>query len=187
MFETSTTLKARGPHLLCGSLNLLVLVPPASPKLFLDSSSPCSTLPALHPSLHSPLTRQLSTSSENSTPLGPGSQSICSTPVRVRSSARLGFHPLRDKRVQNVFICPPAAANQTPARRELLRHQQHRHPHVCRRHHPGGEAAVQRDPHAQVRTRTRFRFSPRGPNPDLNLFLFSCQLEISGYFLSANQ
>ncbi|CAL9699546.1 unnamed protein product [Knipowitschia caucasica] len=50
-----------------------------SPKLFMDSTSPCSTL-ALHSSLHSPLTRQLSTSSENSTPLGPGAQSIISTP-----------------------------------------------------------------------------------------------------------
>ncbi|KAI9537433.1 hypothetical protein NQZ68_025289 [Dissostichus eleginoides] len=46
-----------------------------SPKLFLDSSSPCPTLATMHSSLHSPLTRQLSTSSENSTPLGPGVQS----------------------------------------------------------------------------------------------------------------
>ncbi|XP_071317999.1 KAT8 regulatory NSL complex subunit 1 isoform X8 [Trachinotus anak] len=51
-----------------------------SPKLFLESSSPCPTLANMHPSLHSPLTRQLSTSSENSTPLGPGSQSVPSTP-----------------------------------------------------------------------------------------------------------
>ncbi|KAG8008831.1 KAT8 regulatory NSL complex subunit 1 [Nibea albiflora] len=50
-----------------------------SPKLFLDSSSTCPTLANMHSSLHSPLTRQLSTSSENSTPLGPGSQSIPST------------------------------------------------------------------------------------------------------------
>ncbi|XP_028423605.1 KAT8 regulatory NSL complex subunit 1 isoform X2 [Perca flavescens] len=41
-----------------------------SPKLFLDTSSPCPTLANMHSSLHSPLTRQLSTSSENSTPLG---------------------------------------------------------------------------------------------------------------------
>ncbi|KAF7665101.1 hypothetical protein LDENG_00155350 [Lucifuga dentata] len=52
----------------------------SSPKLFLDSGSPCSTLPNLHSSFHNPLTRQLSTSSENSTPLGPGSQSVPSTP-----------------------------------------------------------------------------------------------------------
>lgn len=68
--------------LICGSLILLVLGPAASPKLFVDSSSPCTTLPNVHPALHSPLTRQLSTSSENSTPLGPGS--ISSTPVSVR-------------------------------------------------------------------------------------------------------
>ncbi|XP_073345344.1 KAT8 regulatory NSL complex subunit 1 isoform X1 [Pagrus major] len=52
----------------------------SSPKLFLDSSSPCTTLANMHSSLHSPLTRQLSTSSENSTPLGPSSQSVPSTP-----------------------------------------------------------------------------------------------------------
>ncbi|KAM9336136.1 KAT8 regulatory NSL complex subunit 1-like isoform 3-T3 [Symphorus nematophorus] len=52
----------------------------SSPKLFLDSSSPCQTLANMHSSLHSPLTRQLSTSSENSTPLGPSSQSVPSTP-----------------------------------------------------------------------------------------------------------
>ncbi|XP_029312904.1 KAT8 regulatory NSL complex subunit 1-like isoform X2 [Cottoperca gobio] len=52
-----------------------------SPKLFLDSSSPCPTLANMHPSLHSPLTRQLSTSSENSTPLG---QSVQSTPQPIK-------------------------------------------------------------------------------------------------------
>ncbi|XP_031698679.1 KAT8 regulatory NSL complex subunit 1-like isoform X2 [Anarrhichthys ocellatus] len=52
-----------------------------SPKLFMDSSSPCPTLANMHPSLHSPLTRQLSTSSENSTPLG---QSIQSTPQPIK-------------------------------------------------------------------------------------------------------
>ncbi|XP_027885456.1 KAT8 regulatory NSL complex subunit 1 isoform X3 [Xiphophorus couchianus] len=51
-----------------------------SPKLFLDTSSPCTTLANMHPSLHSPLTRQLSTSSDTSTQLGAGSQSIPSTP-----------------------------------------------------------------------------------------------------------
>ncbi|XP_040923421.1 KAT8 regulatory NSL complex subunit 1 isoform X2 [Toxotes jaculatrix] len=55
-----------------------------SPKLFLDSSSPCPTLPNMHSSLHSPLTRQLSTSSENSTPLGPSSQSVPSTPQPIK-------------------------------------------------------------------------------------------------------
>ncbi|XP_068162246.1 KAT8 regulatory NSL complex subunit 1-like isoform X2 [Antennarius striatus] len=56
----------------------------SSPKLFLDSSSPCPTLANMHPSLHSPLTRQLSTSSENSTPLGLSSQSVPSTPQPIK-------------------------------------------------------------------------------------------------------
>ncbi|XP_070707632.1 KAT8 regulatory NSL complex subunit 1 isoform X2 [Pempheris klunzingeri] len=56
----------------------------SSPKLFLDSSSPCPTLANMHSSLHSPLTRQLSTSSENSTPLGPSSQSVLSTPQPIK-------------------------------------------------------------------------------------------------------
>lgn len=56
----------------------------SSPKLFLDSSSPCTTLANMHSSLHSPLTRQLSTSSENSAPLGPSSQSIPSTPQPIK-------------------------------------------------------------------------------------------------------
>lgn len=56
----------------------------SSPKLFLDSSSPCPTLANMHSSLHSPLTRQLSTSSENSTPLGPGSQSVTNTPQPIK-------------------------------------------------------------------------------------------------------
>ncbi|KAM9336135.1 KAT8 regulatory NSL complex subunit 1-like isoform 2-T2 [Symphorus nematophorus] len=56
----------------------------SSPKLFLDSSSPCQTLANMHSSLHSPLTRQLSTSSENSTPLGPSSQSVPSTPQPIK-------------------------------------------------------------------------------------------------------
>ncbi|XP_027145075.1 KAT8 regulatory NSL complex subunit 1 isoform X4 [Larimichthys crocea] len=61
-----------------------------SPKLFLDSSSPCPTLANMHSSLHSPLTRQLSTSSENSTPLGPGSQSIPSTSQQQPIKRRRG-------------------------------------------------------------------------------------------------
>lgn len=56
--------------------------PAASPKIFLDSSTPCPTLTNMHSALHSPLPRQLSTSSENAMPLGAGSQSISSTPVR---------------------------------------------------------------------------------------------------------
>ncbi|XP_038591922.1 KAT8 regulatory NSL complex subunit 1 isoform X2 [Micropterus salmoides] len=55
-----------------------------SPKLFMDSSSPCPSLANIHSSLHSPLTRQLSTSSENSTPLGASSQSILSTPQPIK-------------------------------------------------------------------------------------------------------
>ncbi|XP_026170786.1 KAT8 regulatory NSL complex subunit 1 isoform X1 [Mastacembelus armatus] len=51
-----------------------------SPKLLLDSSSPCPPLANMHSTIHSPLTRQLSTSSENSTPLAPSSQSVPSTP-----------------------------------------------------------------------------------------------------------
>ncbi|KAK2820091.1 hypothetical protein Q5P01_023050 [Channa striata] len=55
-----------------------------SPKLFLESSSPCQTLANVHSSIHSPLTRQLSTSSENSTPLGLSSQSVPSTPQPIK-------------------------------------------------------------------------------------------------------
>ncbi|XP_034563412.1 KAT8 regulatory NSL complex subunit 1-like isoform X3 [Notolabrus celidotus] len=55
-----------------------------SPKLFLESSSPCPSLPNMHSSLHSPLTRQLSTSSENSTPLGIGGQSVPNTPQPIK-------------------------------------------------------------------------------------------------------
>ncbi|XP_056152903.1 KAT8 regulatory NSL complex subunit 1 [Lampris incognitus] len=55
-----------------------------SPKLFLDSGSPCSTMANMHSSIHSPLTRQLSTSSENSTPLGPNSQSVPNTPQPIK-------------------------------------------------------------------------------------------------------
>ncbi|XP_043957768.1 KAT8 regulatory NSL complex subunit 1-like isoform X4 [Gambusia affinis] len=55
-----------------------------SPKLFLDTSSPCTTLANMHPSLHSPLMRQLSTSSDTSTQLGAGSQSVPSTPQPIK-------------------------------------------------------------------------------------------------------
>ncbi|XP_059892690.1 KAT8 regulatory NSL complex subunit 1-like isoform X2 [Gadus macrocephalus] len=53
-----------------------------SPKLYLDSGSPCSVLANMHSSLHSSLTRQLSTSSDNSTPLG--SQSVHNTPQPIK-------------------------------------------------------------------------------------------------------
>uniref|UniRef100_A0A1A8CTG9 KAT8 regulatory NSL complex subunit 1 n=1 Tax=Nothobranchius kadleci TaxID=1051664 RepID=A0A1A8CTG9_NOTKA len=59
----------------------------SSPKLFLDSSSPCTALTTMPSALHSPLTRQLSTSSENATLLGLSSQSIPSTsqqPIKRR-------------------------------------------------------------------------------------------------------
>ncbi|XP_015240053.1 PREDICTED: KAT8 regulatory NSL complex subunit 1 isoform X2 [Cyprinodon variegatus] len=56
----------------------------ASPKLFLDTGSPCTTLANMHSSLHSPLTRQLSTSSDTSTQLGAGSQSLPSTPQPIK-------------------------------------------------------------------------------------------------------
>lgn len=75
------------------SQHWMCLSPAASPKLFLDSSSLCPSLANIHSSLHSPLTRQLSTSSENATPLGTGSQSIPSTPVREQvylSDSRCG-------------------------------------------------------------------------------------------------
>ncbi|MBN3312888.1 KANL1 protein, partial [Atractosteus spatula] len=56
-----------------------------TPKIFLDTGSPCSTsLASLHTPAHSPLMRQLSTSSESSTPLAPNSQSASSTPQPVR-------------------------------------------------------------------------------------------------------
>lgn len=55
-----------------------------SPKLYLDSGSPCSALASMHSSLHSSLTRQLSTSSDNSTPLGSNSQSVPNTPQPIK-------------------------------------------------------------------------------------------------------
>lgn len=60
----------------------------------------------------------------------------------------------------DMFLCPPAAAHQEEARWKLLRHQQHRNPHVCGCHHEGGEAAVQRDSHTQV------KYLPRTLPPD---------------------
>ncbi|CAG03021.1 unnamed protein product [Tetraodon nigroviridis] len=74
------------------SLNIL-LCPAASPKIFVDASAPCPTLTTLHSALHSPLPRQLSTSSENAMPLGAGSQSISSTPQQ----------PIRRRRGESSF------------------------------------------------------------------------------------
>lgn len=74
------------------NVNASVSCSSASPKLFLESSSPCTSMPNMHSSLHSPLTRQLSTSSENSTPLGAGSQSIPNTPVRKLTSTKLSVY-----------------------------------------------------------------------------------------------
>ncbi|XP_035262096.1 KAT8 regulatory NSL complex subunit 1-like isoform X1 [Anguilla anguilla] len=56
----------------------------ANPKLCVDAGGPCSPLTGLHTPSHSPLVRQLSTSSEGSTPVGPGSQSATSTPQPIR-------------------------------------------------------------------------------------------------------
>uniref|UniRef100_A0A8C7ZJL9 PEHE domain-containing protein n=1 Tax=Oryzias sinensis TaxID=183150 RepID=A0A8C7ZJL9_9TELE len=56
----------------------------SSPKLFMDLSNPCTTLANMHSTLQSPLTRQLSTSSENSTPLGAGGQSVSITPQPIK-------------------------------------------------------------------------------------------------------
>ncbi|KAL4630885.1 KAT8 regulatory NSL complex subunit 1 [Arapaima gigas] len=55
-----------------------------APKLFMDTGSPGSSLASMHTPTHSPLTRQLSTSSEGSTPLVLSSQSATSTPQPVR-------------------------------------------------------------------------------------------------------
>ncbi|KAJ7984607.1 hypothetical protein DPEC_G00356530 [Dallia pectoralis] len=65
----------------------------STPKLFLDSGSPCSSLASMHSSLHSPsLTRQLSTSSESSTAMGLNNLSFSNTP-----------HPIRRRRGESSF------------------------------------------------------------------------------------
>ncbi|XP_028332090.1 KAT8 regulatory NSL complex subunit 1-like isoform X2 [Gouania willdenowi] len=56
----------------------------SSLKVFLDTSSSCSALTNIHPTLHSPLTRQLSTSSEGSAPLGLSGQGLCNTPQPIK-------------------------------------------------------------------------------------------------------
>ncbi|MBN3290218.1 KANL1 protein, partial [Polypterus senegalus] len=56
-----------------------------APRHFVDTENPCSSLASLQTRAHSPLMRQLSTSSENSTPVAANSQSTSSTlPVRRR-------------------------------------------------------------------------------------------------------
>ncbi|KAM6951083.1 KAT8 regulatory NSL complex subunit 1-like [Aplochiton taeniatus] len=55
-----------------------------SPKVYLESGSSCSSLASLHSSIHSPITRQLSTSSESSTPLILNSQSVPNTPQPIK-------------------------------------------------------------------------------------------------------
>ncbi|MBN3308817.1 KANL1 protein, partial [Amia calva] len=56
-----------------------------TPKLYMDTGSPCSSsLANLHTPAHSPLMRQLSTSSESSTPFALNSQSASGTPQPVR-------------------------------------------------------------------------------------------------------
>ncbi|KAJ8364773.1 hypothetical protein SKAU_G00136040 [Synaphobranchus kaupii] len=56
----------------------------ANPKLCMDTGSPCSPMASLQTPIHSPLIRQLSTSSESSTPVGPTIQSASSTPQLIR-------------------------------------------------------------------------------------------------------
>lgn len=84
---------------------------------------------------------------------------------------------------------PPAAAHQEEARWKLLRHQQHCDPHVCGRHHPGGEAAVQRDPHTQVSAPGLSAWSPSVYILKVwcsLMFVFCVQVAISGHLLSAH-
>ncbi|CAL8282252.1 unnamed protein product [Merluccius merluccius] len=75
-----------------------------SPKLYLDSGSPCSALASMHSSLHTSLTRQLSTSSENSTPLGSNSQSVPNTPPIKRRRGESSFD------INNIVIPMSVAA-----------------------------------------------------------------------------
>ncbi|KAG7459668.1 hypothetical protein MATL_G00213110 [Megalops atlanticus] len=56
----------------------------SAPKLYPDACSPCSSSASLHTPTHSPLMRQLSTSSESSTPYALNSQSSTSTPQPIR-------------------------------------------------------------------------------------------------------
>lgn len=72
----------------------------------------------------------------------------CVSGVLLRTYSVNWIHP---NWILDMFLCPPAAAHQEEARWKLLRHQQHRNPHVCGCHHQGGEAAVQRDSHTQVK------------------------------------
>ncbi|XP_036387361.1 KAT8 regulatory NSL complex subunit 1 isoform X1 [Megalops cyprinoides] len=56
----------------------------ANPRLFMDTGSPCSSLANLHTPTHSPLMRQLSSTSESSVPFGQNNQSATSTPQPIR-------------------------------------------------------------------------------------------------------
>lgn len=73
---------------------------------------------------------------------------ICRVMSRCPKSLKRSVNPGRC--LVQTRLCPPTAAYQEAARRELLRYKQYCHPHVCGRHHAGGEAAVQGDPHTQV-------------------------------------
>ncbi|KAG5279581.1 hypothetical protein AALO_G00079340 [Alosa alosa] len=55
-----------------------------TPKLYTDVGSPCPSLSGVQTPTHSPLLRQISTSSETSTPLSLTGQSATSTPTPIR-------------------------------------------------------------------------------------------------------
>ncbi|XP_010862718.1 KAT8 regulatory NSL complex subunit 1 isoform X2 [Esox lucius] len=74
-------------------------------KLFLDSGSPCSSLASMHSSLHSPsLTRQLSTSSESSTPMGLNNLNFSNAPPIRRRRGESSFD------INNIVIPMSVAA-----------------------------------------------------------------------------
>ncbi|KPP67085.1 hypothetical protein Z043_114363, partial [Scleropages formosus] len=87
-------------HKLCNSLLASIM----TPRLFTDTGSPCSSLASLHTPTHSPLTRQLSTSSEGSTPLALSSQSATSTPPVRRRRGESSFD------INNIVIPMSVAA-----------------------------------------------------------------------------
>lgn len=78
----------------------------ASPKLFLDSGALCPSLANMHSSLHSPLSRQLSTSSESAAPLGSASQSVPCTPVRRATTVLHQEVLLQQNRQSSLFVKP---------------------------------------------------------------------------------
>ncbi|KAI1884133.1 hypothetical protein AGOR_G00223310 [Albula goreensis] len=73
-------------------------------KLFPDTCSPCSSSAALHTPTHSPLMRQLSTSSESSAPFALNSQSATSTPPIRRRRGESSFD------INNIVIPMSVAA-----------------------------------------------------------------------------